>query len=663
MKIKKLGKILGIITASMFLFFIIAILSLNSFLKSEKGKQLVIGRIESLLNMPVEMQHFRTNIFSGVQLDGFSIKNPQGFPEGYSLKTETIILKYNFYDLLHRKFKIEEIQVVHPDIHLVQKADGTWNFPLITVESPSIPHEKKKIIPLVADNVQIIGGNLTYMKLGEDRNISLQNFTLKAKIHSINSFPDMNLNLSIAGIESSVMPTIEDIKGSIKTSKDRAYLDNVSLHFSGGSIAIEGNTTIPVDNKEAEYTATISVKDIDLQMLLSQFLPDAKNLLKGILSADINIKGQGLNATTDINLTIPSLTVQDRIKIDQIKSSIYYANPNFSIQALNMNVLGGSVEGKGNGTLADITNPAFNVNLNLNNIDASTALTALGKDSSLAQGKLTGNINATGNIFNIKADGKISSGKLNLKKIGDITDVSAPFKATVTQQNKEINIENFSAKIYGGSINGNANITFGKDEEPKFSTTMNLSSIEAKDALKELTGKTFITGKGEGNIKLQGRGNDINALTGSTDFTFRDGKISSHPIQNLLALVLQMPSLTTINFVSAQVSSTIEDGEINIKKVHIEDPKLIKFDSKGDIKISNQKLSLPSHLSLNCNMVEKMQLISEAFTKEDDKWCGIDFKISGTLSDPKENLQDKLKKQAVKGILEQFLDKEQKKND
>ena len=501
------------------------------------------------------------------------------------------------------------------------------------------------------------------MKLGEDRNISLQNFTLKAKIHSINSFPDMNLNLSIAGIESSVMPTIEDIKGSIKTSKDRAYLDNVSLHFSGGSIAIEGNTTIPVDNKEAEYTATISVKDIDLQMLLSQFLPDAKNLLKGILSADINIKGQGLNATTDINLTIPSLTVQDRIKIDQIKSSIYYANPNFSIQALNMNVLGGSVEGKGNGTLADITNPAFNVNLNLNNIDASTALTALGKDSSLAQGKLTGNINATGNIFNIKADGKISSGKLNLKKIGDITDVSAPFKATVTQQNKEINIENFSAKIYGGSINGNANITFGKDEEPKFSTTMNLSSIEAKDALKELTGKTFITGKGEGNIKLQGRGNDINALTGSTDFTFRDGKISSHPIQNLLALVLQMPSLTTINFVSAQVSSTIEDGEINIKKVHIEDPKLIKFDSKGDIKISNQKLSLPSHLSLNCNMVEKMQLISEAFTKEDDKWCGIDFKISGTLSDPKENLQDKLKKQAVKGILEQFLDKEQKKND
>ncbi len=658
MKIKKLGKALGIIVASILLLLIIAIFALNSFLKSEQFKKLVIGRIETVLNTPVEMEHFSVNVMSGAKLDGFSIKNPQGFPEGYSLKTETIILKYNLYKLLRRNFKIEEIQVIHPDIHLIQKADGTWNFPLITVGTPSTPQEKKKIIPLVADQVQIIGGNLTYTKPEENRSISIQNFTLKANIHSINSFPDMNLNLSAAEIESSLFPTINDIKGSIKTSKDMVYLDNTSLHFSGGSIAMEGNTTIPVDNKEAEYTATITIKDIDLQTLLSQFLPDEKDLCKGILTADIAIKGQGLNAGADIKLSIPSLTVKDKIKIDQIKSNIHYANPNFTIQTLNMNVFGGTVEGKGAGTLADITNPSFNVTLNINNIDAGTVLTVLGKDPSLAQGKIAGNINAIGNISDIKSDGKISSGKLTLKKIGDVTDINAPFKAIITKENKEINIENFSSKIYGGSMNGKVNITFGKNGEPNFSTTMNLSNIDAKDAMKELTGKTFITGKAEGNIKLQGRGNDINALTGTTDFTFRDGKISSHPIQNLLALALQMPSLSSINFVSAQVSSTIENGEVNIQKAHVEDPKLINFDSKGTIKISNQKLSLPSHLSLSCNVVEKVGFLSGAFTKEDDKWCGIDFKISGTLSEPKENLQDKLTKQAIKGALEQLINKE-----
>lgn len=661
MKIKRWGKIFGIIAASLLLFIIIAILSLNSFLKSEQFKKIVTGRIESVLNMPVEIGHFRVNVLSGVQIDNFNIKNPQGFQEGYSLKTESIVLKYSLYSLLHRNFIIEEIQVVHPDIHLLQKADGTWNFSLTSAGNTSTTN--RKIIPFVADSVQIIGGNLTYTKLEDGRTLSIQNFTLRAKIHGINSFPNMNLNLSIGGINFPLTPIIEDIKGNIKTSKDMAYLDNLSMRLSGGSIVMEGNTTIPIDNKNAEYTASIAVKGIDLQTLVNQFLPDAKNLLKGILTADITIKGQGLDATADIKLTIPSLTVQDQIKIDQVKSNIRYTMPDFTIETLSMDVFGGSVEGKGTGNFKDITNPVFDVNLNMQNIDAGTVLVALGQDSSIAQGKLAGNLNATGNLTDIKANGKMSSQKLNLKKIGDLTNISAPFKATITKQSKEVNLEDFSAQIYGGSINGKANITFGKDGEPNFSTTLDISRIEAKDALKELTGKSFLTGKAEGNIQLAGKGGNINALTGNTDFTFRDGKISSHPIQNLLALILQMPALASVNFVSAQFSSTIRDGEVNIKKAHVEDPKLIKFDSKGEMKLSNQKLSLPSHLSLNCDVVERMPLISGAFVKEDDKWCGIDFKISGTLSDPKNDLEDKLKTQAIIGILENIIDTGKKKND
>jgi hypothetical protein len=118
-----------------------------------------------------------------------------------------------------------------------------------------------------------------------------------------------------------------------------------------------------------------------------------------------------------------------------------------------------------------------------------------------------------------------------------------------------------------------------------------------------------------------------------------------------------MRNLRTINFETAEVSSTIKDGKVNIKSAQLEDPKLIKFSSKGEIKLSNQKLSLPSHLSLKCSDIEKMQLLSGAFTQEDNKWCGIDFKISGTLSQPKEDLKDKLAKQAITGVIEQLLNK------
>lgn len=667
-KIKQISKILVIAAIAVLLLLAIVVFSINCFLKSGQFKKIVTGRIENTLDLPVEMGNFSVNILSGVQIDNFNIKNSADFPEGYSVKTESIVLKYNLLSLLQKNFNINEIQILHPDINLLQKADGTLNLPLVSQEDGPSTTEKKAI-PLLANSVQIIGANLTYTNLANNKTFSIKNLTLKAKIHSMNSFPNMNFSLSVEGIESSIIPIIEDIKGGVKTSKGMAYIDNFSFHTSGGSVEVKGDIGLPLiekqmglaekprDIKNTDYTATISVKDINLQELLNQFAPEMHPLLKGILSADITVKGQGSDAEANIKVTMPSLMVQDRIRIDKINSNIRYTIPDFAIDDLSMNIFGGSVEGKGAGNLKDIKNPFFNVNFDVNNIDAGTALTALIQDSSLAQGKLEGNLNASGTVSNIKANGKIYSKKLNVKKLGNLTDINAPFKATITNQTQQIELDGFTAKLYGGSINGKANMTLNYNREPDFSTTLNLSKIEAKNVLKELTGKKFLTGRADGNIKLSGRVNNINALKGSMELTFRDGKIVSHPIQNLMALVLQLPSISSIDFVSAQFSSTIGDGKINVQKAYVEDPRSIKFNSKGTIKLSNQKLSLPSRLSLICKEAKRMPLLSGAFTKEDNKWCGIDFKISGTLSKPKEDLQEKLKTQAIIGIFEQIIDK------
>ncbi len=654
---KKTMKIVGSIGLSILIVVIIAMISINIFLKSESFKKMVTGRIETALNMPVEIGRFRTNIFSGVQIGNFNIKNPPDFPEGYFLKTETVILKYNLQDLLRRNFKIEEIQIMKPNINILQKADGTQNLPSVQTKDSSPSKDRKTILPLFADNIRIIDGNLTWSKIGETKFVSIQNFDIKLKVHSINSFPNMDLNLSATEMTSHTTSTLKNIKANFKTSEGVVELDNLSLNVSGGSIAMEGDSTLPSKDKVAEYTATISVKDIDLETLTSQFAPEAKGLLKGILSADIALKGQGFDAEADIKVNIPSLLVQDKIKIDQFKGNISYSDFDFIIRDVIMDIFGGSVKGEGTGTLANILNPGFNMNFNMNNIDASSALVALGQDALLAQGKLSGNTNVSGNMSDIKANGKISSNRLNIKKIGNLTDIVAPFKATVTKQNKEINLESFSGKIYGGSVKGNANVTFGKDGQPNYSTTLNLSGLDAKDALKELTGQKFLTGKAEGNMKLSGKGNNIKAVTGSADISLKNGKISSHPIQNALSLIPQMPNLRTINFETAKVSSTIKDGKINVKTAQLEDPKLMKFSSKGEIKLSDQKLSLPSHLSLKCSDVKKIQLLSGAFTQEDSKWCGTDFKIFGTLSQPKENLKDKLAKQIIIDVLEGIINK------
>jgi uncharacterized protein involved in outer membrane biogenesis len=663
MKIKKFVKIFGIVAIAFLLLLIIGIIVLNSFLKSEKGQKLIISKIETALNMPVETKNLRVSIFSGIQLDGFGIKNPQGFEEGYFLKTDSIILKYNFLALLRRQIKITEIKIIKPYIHLKQKSENQWNFPLmpvsITNENISTPDKQKKkpgMIPFSAEEIQIIEGNFVYEPLEENKKLIIHNFTLKAKIHSIELPPNLKINLSIDKINLSRAPIMEDITCSMNTRKGVAYLDKFLLNLFGGSLAIKGNTTIPVNEQDAEYDADISLKDIDLKSVIKQFLPEAESLLQGMLTANVNIKGTGLDAIADMKLTIPSLTVQDQVKINQFKSDIHYDAPNFTIKNLNMNVFGGSVEGKGTGSLEDFRNPVFDVNLNINNIDVETALDALGQDSSLAQGKVAGNVNLAGSINNIRANGKISSPRLNLKKMGQVTDIRAPFRATITEQTKEIKVESFSAKIYGGSIGGKANITFGKAGEPRFSTTLNLSGLEAGYALKELAGKAFLTGKTEGNIHLAGKGRNINALTGSTNIIFKNGKIATHPIQNLLAVFI--PSLKTINFVAARFLSNIGSGKVNIKAATLENPNLLTYYGKGQIKLSNQKLAIPSHLSMRCNLVEKMPLISGAFAKEDNNWCGIDFNIFGTLTKPQTDLEERLAQQAIGDVIEQIFDKD-----
>jgi len=654
---KKIIKLSGIIAASFILLILIAIISLNIFIRSDAFKNMVAERITKTLNIPVEMGSLSTNVFSGVHIKNLNIKNPPDFPEGYSLKTDEIILKYNLYHLLRRNLKIEEIKIIRPDINLLQKEDGTFNLALASSKPDTKPKQNVMMAPFIAEDAQIIDGNFTWRKAKGNAVFSIRNFTIKTKINSINSFPDMNLNLSAGEIESPMTSPITDFKANLKASKGQLRTDDLSLNISKGVVAMKGNSTLPSENKSAEYNATISVKDIDLETLVMQFMPESKNLLKGLLNADIDIKGLGFDAKADMKVNIPSFLVQDKIKIGQFKGNISYSDFDFTISDVTMNVFGGYVEGNGTGTLSNIINPEFNTTFNINNIDASSVLDVWVQDSSLIKGKISGNINAFGNMSNIKSRGKISSDKLNINQMGNLTDITAPFQATVTKQNKEINFENLSAKIYGGSINGNANIILGKDSQPNFSTTLSLSAVDAKDALKQLTGQTFLTGKAEGMMKLAGKGNNIKAVTGNADISLKNGKISSHPIQNVLSLIPQMPDLRTINFETATVSSTIKDGKVNIKNAQLEDPKLIKFSSKGEIKLSGQKLSLPSHLSLKCSDIIKMQLLSGAFTQENNIWCGIDFKIFGTLSKPKTDLQDKLAKQAITGILEQLLDK------
>jgi len=672
MKIKKFGKVIGIIAIVVLLLLIIGIVGLNSFLKSEKSKGFIVGRMEAVLKSPIEMESFQASLFSGIQLKGLVIKNPEDFGEGHFFKADAFVFQYDFFTLLRRQIKIKKISMINPDIQLRQKGEGTWNVPIMTIKAPTEterhirkPSLKVIGIPFSAGKVTIRGGNFIYMPVDKDKILTVRNFGLTGQIHSVTPTPDLKVNLSIGRIDVTPALAIENVKCTLKALKGMVYLDEISLRIFDGSLVIKGKSTVPTDEEMPEYKANISIKNVDLNTMVSQFLPKMKDLLKGVLSGDATVQGQGAKLIANLKLNIPSLLVQNQIQIDQIKGNVRYDMPHFTIDTLGMNVFGGTVEGKGRGNLRDLGNPSFDLNLTMQKIDSSIALVALGQDPPPVKGIVEGDINISGTIKNMKADGRLHSRKLNVVKVGTVTDIEALFNANLAGEKIKVSLDGLHAKVYNGSIGGKADITIKGKTEPNFSATLNLSTLDINKAVKALTGKSLLTGTVEGGVELSGQGKEVETFYGSTNLELKNGRISGHPIQNVLALILQMPALKSIDFAAGQFSSTISGGVVNVENARVEDPRFLKFDSRGTIKPTSQEVSLKSHLSLRCSEVNKIKGIRAAFTEEEEPWCGINFKIWGPLSKPKTDLASKLAKQAIGEALRKIIgqDKEEDKDE
>ncbi|HIE44008.1 MAG TPA: AsmA family protein [Candidatus Omnitrophica bacterium] len=687
MKLEKLGKVVGIVALVIVLLVIIGVIALNSFLKSEQFKRILLNRIETLLNVPVEMDDFRASLFSGVRLQKLLIKNPPGFEEGYFLKADMLLLRYDFFALLRRNIRITEVRLKGPNIHLQEKEDGIWNFQLISAKMKTskaeVTGERRdknrdltgivvgraeaspesgdgvKIAPFSVDKIDISGGKFLYSPTEKSKTVTVHNFGLNGQIRSLKPTPQLKVSLSIERIDGPQRMRVEELEGYLRASKGKAYLDEISLYTLGGSLVGKGESTIPSNQQTPEYKATLSIYNIDLNALMSEFLPKNEGVIKGVASADITFQGKGSQFVADVELTIPSILIRDQIQLDRVKSNIRYSMPDFTIEALTLNVFGGTIDGKGSGNLSNPAAPSFDVNLTIRGVNVASVLKALGQDPPPAQGKIKGDIHVSGPLSRMKADGTLYSQKLNIVKGGILTDLKAPFTATVAGEKMHFNVDRFSAKMYGGSIGGKVTFTLpikGKGA-PEFSTRLKVSSLEINRAVKTLTGQSLMRGRLEGRIRLKGQTSDVTTLKGKTELAIKNGRISGHPIQNVLALVLQMPVLKSIDFAKAEFLSTIQGGTLDVKTARIESPKLLKFTSNGTIKLGSQKLFLPSHLSLHRSTINRIPQIKGAFTREEEPWYGIDFKIFGTLSKPKTDLTSKLTTEAIFETLRDVIDK------
>ncbi len=119
--------------------------------------------------------------------------------------------------------------------------------------------------------------------------------------------------------------------------------------------------------------------------------------------------------------------------------------------------------------------------------------------------------------------GKFALGKLKISNLR-LQDIQVQARA----KDGLINLDPMNASLYGGTSRGNVSID-ARGPQPKLAVDEKLANVQSGPLLKDLQGRSFLTGLAASGIKLTAVGADRDEITrtlnGNVDFQLKDGTI------------------------------------------------------------------------------------------------------------------------------------------
>ncbi|MFZ5805731.1 MAG: AsmA-like C-terminal region-containing protein [Verrucomicrobiota bacterium] len=249
-----------------------------------------------------------------------------------------------------------------------------------------------------------------------------------------------------------------------------------------------------------------------------------------------------------------------------------------------------------------------------------------------------------------EARGKIDVQTITLGSNFKITGASSP----ITYNGEKLVFPDIKGVSYMGSATGALEADFGA-KEPSFNLNLKLTDAQmsalAQDFGKDLDwlqGKLLLTTQLEGSL-LQPK-----LLTGKGDFSIADIGVAKFKLLQDIGRILFVKELNSVQFKDIKGTFKVGDQKItffNIEavsdSVQLSGAGSITFDRQVDFDVLlaiNDKLNIPSE-------------VEARLTKRDDGYHTITFKISGTMSDPKNNLTEKVGNIAIDVLKEKLGDK------
>lgn len=114
-------KILSILVKIIFGFLGVVILAtvlFAVFFPQEKVRKIAVKQMQKQLHREVVLDKFHVSLWRGIILQGLKISDYPNFKQGTFISCKAFVLKYDFWELLHKRFLLEALVLDSPEINV-----------------------------------------------------------------------------------------------------------------------------------------------------------------------------------------------------------------------------------------------------------------------------------------------------------------------------------------------------------------------------------------------------------------------------------------------------------------------------------------------------------------------------------------------------------------
>ncbi len=436
----------------------------------------------------------RPSIFPmlGVRIGGVEISNPDWVADGPMIRADRLNVGVDFWSLLRGNVRVDEFQIVSPEIVLVQRADGvaSWDFANAAPEADIEAATEDSGGPLSAfslDLAEISSGRLLYRDEAGDAAYQLSDVTMQLRFPGAEEAAALEGEVTINGASLEIEALIDGV-GPMLEGALRPVV--IALRWSGGELGYDGQLGLSPVGAEGRF----AFEATDLGPLMS---------LAGQLAPDLP---QGLG--------------RDRIAAE---GDLTYASEG------TLHLRGGQFAFDGNSLAGDIdilpgdNRPMVRARLQGGMLDLS-GLAAGGGDSAGSgdsDGWSRSPIDVSG-LFAVDAEAALGVSGLDL---GLATFGAVDIRAGLENGRLVLNLRQVEA--YGGSVTGQY-IVNGRGGL-SMRAAMNIAGVQLAPLLTEFADFDRLEGTGTGAVDLLMVGDSVHALmnsmSGSGQIEFGQGAI------------------------------------------------------------------------------------------------------------------------------------------